>query len=383
MIKQIYGIRSKAPEICHDFTYNLPCTEEIATQIRRRGNEEGRRHSIAKTFGMAAILGIGFLNGMPQAHAEDNGRRPDSVRQIDMKNSAGIVITEGKPVEEVLAIAEMNSYPEGVSYDRYDNESLTLNGFSLQLNLFAHLDIGNNKKEQYLWLQNSLLFVNKGENKWEAMNGVDIFKVGKVIGYEKIPENMKFYSERLKDVREAEEMEKEQITAEAENGVKFVSEPDTNCMVYNGDVKTARFPFKIALDISVKRISSEMVEIDFKDIPVRHDMIDWKDQKTIVSAWYHDKDIKYAAIEFGKENNAAMVTGGAGNGNYFVAQSFDAVFSMYAVNRKSGKLLQLKLGGTTDNSTAEGIVGVKVNQISVNKVEVTSTLATDPIKIRR
>ena len=383
MMKQIYGIRSKASGICHGFTYTLPCTEEIATQMRRRGNEEERRHSIAKTFGMAAILGIGFLNGMPQAHAEDKGRRPESVRQIDMKNSAGIVITEGKPVEEVLAIAEMNNYPEGVSYDKYDNESLTLNGFSLQLNLFAHLDIGNNKKEQYLWLQNSLLFINKGENKWEAMNGVDIFKVGKVIGYEKIPENMKFYSERLKDVREAEEMEKEQITAEAENGVKFVSEPHTNCMVYNGDAKTAGFPFKIALDISVRRISSEMVEIDFKDIPVRHDMIDWKDQKTIVSAWYHDKDIKYAAIEFGKENNAAMVTGGAGNGNYFVAQSFDAVFSMYAVNRKSGKLLQLKLGGTTDNSTAEGIVGVRVNQISVNKVEITSTLATDSVKIRR
>ena len=386
MIKQIYGGVSGAAYTSYQnrlgFTYNLPDISEISTQIRKDESNKKRTHSIAKIFRAALLFGFGFLSNMPQANADDNGKA-DSAKQIDMKNSAGIVITEGRPAGEVLAIAEIKSYPKGISYDKYDKKSLTSNGFSLQLNLFAHIEIGNNKREQYLWLQNSRLFIDKGEGKWETLKGVDIFKVGKVIEYKEIPENMKSYYKRLKNVRGAEEMEEGEITAEAENGVKFVSEPHTNCLVYNGEAVATEFPLKIALDISVRKVNSGVVEIYFKDVPVRDGIIDWKNQKIIVSARYYDKNIKDVDMEFSKDSNAAMVTGGLGNGNYFVAQRFDAEFSMYAVNGKRGELVPLKLGDTTDNSTAEGITGVQVNQISPNKVEITSTITAESVKIRR
>ncbi len=367
-----YNERIKSDADFHAYVDN------IAERVKRGGE---RRHK-QRIVGIAVLAGLGFGVSASQLHAEESGSR--TLRPIfpveDFKKSAGIAVKEGNPAKEILAVAEIKESPKGNSYDSYDKESV--NGFSIQLN--AYVDIKTKNHDQYLWVQNVDVFGKFTKAKWKFVNElfgnlggwkiikeVDIFKLGDV------EKNLIMTGDRDqtedKQLRRALKIPGGQLEGKAEISMNEVMKPPGYALVYNQKVAdTATFPYVSALDISVQKIDETTVKIYFNSIPIKNGVLDWERKKVIVSAKYHDNEpIEDTSIRFGKDNKAAITVGGLGNGSHFNAVRFNAEMGIYSVEEKR-VLVPLKLGGTTDPSTQEGITGVQVKQLSPNWVEVTS-----------
>jgi hypothetical protein len=301
----------------------------------------------------------------------------------------GIAVTEGNPTKEVLAIAKIYEKPEGISYKftspQFQKVPL-LDGFSIQLNVFAHLGIETKlakdphllsdaamnkpikevreKSDVSLWLQNVKHFIHEGRNKWKIMDGADIYK-------------LKYSKTSIQTMRGNTHMDIIPIPAlqmsMAANNTNVTNSSPVLTFVYNGLKEDINFPMEMAFDIKIENINSNTIKIYFNNIPVKPDgALEWK-KETLFDAITYTGNFSNnnVNISFGNEHHAALVVAGFGNSQDFAANKFDAELSMYEIGPDK-KLEKLKLGGFEDPMTAEGIANVKVIQVSPNTVKVTA-----------
>ena len=340
--------------------------EEIAERVGKsrdhvsRNKHEERRKTRNRIInvGMAILVNLNFVMLGNVAKASDES--------LDFKNSAGIAVTRGEETNEVLSIININQVPEGRSYG-FDGSKVK-NGFSLQLNLFAK--IGEGREEKYLWLQNVRYFEEEVAGKWKSGAASEIFRFTKISPEGNEPESA--LDSGIKPYLQAEKMKKNQVEGGNGTVLEDIGSGLGGTYNYRGKLEKASFPIHIALDIKVMKIDAYTVEVDYNSLPIENGILEWQNETRIDSIRYHEKDIGKVNIVFGNDTDAAMVVAGEGGSGHFVADKFDAEFSMYAVNRNK-ILTPLKISGTTDPTTGEGIAGVNVQEISTDKVRITAT----------
>ncbi len=331
--------------------------------------------------GLAALIGLSLTTPGNSEELKDYNPGAGAAK--------GIAVTEGKPTKEILAIAKIYETPEGISYKftspQFQKVPL-LDGFSIQLNVFAHLGIeteiiedphllsdaamnkpikkAQEKSDVSLWLQNIKHFINEGGDNWKVMDGADIYK----LKYSKIP---------IQTMRGNTHMDIIPIPAlqmsMAANNTNVTNFSPVPTFVYNGLKEDINFPIEMAFDIKIENINPSTVKIYFNNIPVKADgTLEWK-KETLFDAITYTGNFSNnnVNISFGNEHHAALVVAGLGNSQDFEADKFDAELSMYEVSPDK-KLKKLKLGGFEDPMTAEGIANVKVIQVSPNTVKVTA-----------
>ncbi len=301
----------------------------------------------------------------------------------------GIAITEGNPTKEVLAIAKIYEKPEGISYKftspQFQRVPLR-DGFSIQLNVFAHLGIETKlakdphllsdaamnkpikkvqeKSDVSLWLQNVKHFIHNGGDKWKIMDGADIYK-------------LKYSETPIQTMRGTTNMDLIPIPAlqmsMAAKDTNVTNPSPVLTFVYNGLKEDINFPMEMAFDIKIENINHHTIKVYFNNIPVKPDgTLEWKKETVFDMITYTGNfSNNNVNISFGNKHHAALVVAGFGNAQDFAANKFNAELSMYEVSPDK-KLEKLKLGSFEDPMTAEGIANVKVIQISPNTVKVTA-----------
>ena len=282
----------------------------------------------------------------------------------------GIAITEGKPTKEILAIAKIYEKPEGISYKFTSPEFKKVplqDGFSIQLNVFAHLgkenelvedphllsDAAMNKplkkvqenSDVSLWLQNVKHFIHEGGDNWEVMDGADIYK-------------LRYSKTSIQTMRGNTHMDIMPIPAlqmsMASQDSRVTNTSPVLTFVYNGLKEDINFPIEMAFDIKIENINSNTIKVYFNNIPVKTDgTLEWKKETVFDAITYtgnfHNNNVN---ISFGNEHHAALVVTGFGNAQDFTANKFNAELNMYEVSPDK-KLEKLKLSGFEDPMTAE------------------------------
>jgi hypothetical protein len=359
---------------------------------KETSNEHTASWQRIKKVGIAVLIGLSLTTPGNSEELKDYNPGAGAAK--------GIAITEGKPTKEILAIAKIYEKPEGISYKFTSPEfkkAPLYDGFSIQLNVFAHLgketelvedpnllsDAAMNKplnkvqenSDVSLWLQNIKHFIHEGGDNWKhfiheggdnwkVMDGADIYK-------------LKYSETPIQTMRGNTHMDIMPIPA-LQISMTSQDRHVTNTspvltFIYNGLKEDINFPIEMAFDIKIENINPNTIKVYFNNIPVKTDgTLEWKKETVFDAITYtgnfHNNDVN---ISFGNEHHAALVVAGFGNAQDFTANKFNAELSMYEVSPDK-KLEKLKLGGFEDPMTAEGIANVKVVQVSPNTVKVTA-----------